>query len=75
MYRHIRQAKQAGRAHDPAGIAATAEGELALVCPACPNEDNLPLDWRDAPPEDQYVSFTLFELSILMKRRQILVPA
>lgn len=59
MYRHIRQAKQAGRAHDRSGIAGTADGELALVCPACPNVENLPEGWRDEPEDRQFVTSAL----------------
>jgi len=29
--------KRAGRGHDPAGVGATAPGELAIECPACPH--------------------------------------
>lgn len=37
-YRHIRQAKHAGRGHDPAGIAGSKPGELAVICPTCTND-------------------------------------
>ena len=40
---------QAGHAHDPAGAAATAEGELVVECPACPHPVcNLPAGWENA---------------------------
>lgn len=43
--------KRAGRGHDPSGAEGTAEGELAVECPACPHPGhNLPDDWESAPP-------------------------
>jgi len=53
--------KHGGRGHDPAGIAATAEGSLVIECPACPHPGrNLPANWEDAPPVLQYVIKILF---------------
>ncbi|KAI0743686.1 hypothetical protein C8Q80DRAFT_1122101 [Daedaleopsis nitida] len=44
--------KRAGRAHDPAGAAATSNGDLTVECPACPHPGkNLPANWESAPPE------------------------
>ena len=41
--------KRAGRGQDPLGIESTAQGQLAVECPACPHPDrNLPDDWRNA---------------------------
>ncbi|KZV60558.1 hypothetical protein PENSPDRAFT_593913, partial [Peniophora sp. CONT] len=37
QYRHILALKRGGRGHDPRGIAKTAWGELAVICPACPH--------------------------------------
>lgn len=51
-YRHLQMCKRAGRIHDLAGIAATALGDLAVACRACPQPGiNLPEGWQDAPPE------------------------
>lgn len=51
QWRHLHLLKRAGRAHDPAGIEATQEGELAVECPACPHpERNLPEGWESSPP-------------------------
>ncbi|KAJ7701645.1 hypothetical protein B0H14DRAFT_2416965, partial [Mycena olivaceomarginata] len=36
QYRTISMMKRAGRGHDPAGVAGTAQGELALPCRSCP---------------------------------------
>ncbi|KAF9231029.1 hypothetical protein BU15DRAFT_90993 [Melanogaster broomeanus] len=43
QYRHLLALKRAGRGHDPEGVLATKEGELAVICPACPHPGkNLP---------------------------------
>ena len=51
IWRHIHALKRGGRAHDPAGIAATPPGALAVECPACPHPGkNLPDNWEKAAP-------------------------
>ena len=41
--------KRAGRGQDPLGIESTAQGQLAVECPACPHPDrNLPDNWKNA---------------------------
>ncbi|KAF7426460.1 hypothetical protein PC9H_008829 [Pleurotus ostreatus] len=51
-WRHLHFLKRGGRMSDPEGPAGTAQGELALKCPACPHpEINLPPDWEKAPPQ------------------------
>ena len=48
--------KRAARGHDVGGIAATKNGELAVVCPACPQPTvNLPLDWQSTNPDNRKV--------------------
>ncbi|KZP24407.1 hypothetical protein FIBSPDRAFT_1011668, partial [Athelia psychrophila] len=60
QWRNLKMLKRAGHAHDPAGIAATKEGECAVLCPACPQPGkNLAADWQDAPASIQYL-FALF---------------
>ncbi|KAF7322358.1 CxC2 domain-containing protein [Mycena chlorophos] len=50
------RAKRAGRAHDPAGLAATPLGACAVLCWACPHDGkNLPPDWRSADPKYQFL--------------------
>ncbi|KAH6905400.1 hypothetical protein BKA70DRAFT_1373172 [Coprinopsis sp. MPI-PUGE-AT-0042] len=50
-WRSLLQGKHGGRGQDPAGIDNTAEGELALECPACPHPGkNIPNDWTEAGP-------------------------
>jgi hypothetical protein len=54
QYRHLIALKRAGRAHDITGTLGTKPGELAVVCPACPQPGmNLPVDWTDAPADKQ----------------------
>lgn len=54
QWRHLKMLKRAGRFHDPAGVVATREGELAIQCPSCPWPDiNLPSTWKSEP--NQYV--------------------
>lgn len=56
IWRHLQALKHAGRGHDPAGSAATSQGELVLECPACPIPGkNLPDNWEDVKPEERYV--------------------
>ncbi|KAI0682359.1 hypothetical protein C8T65DRAFT_597017, partial [Cerioporus squamosus] len=43
QWRHLKMMKRGGRGHDPAGVKATARGECAVECPACPQDGkNLP---------------------------------
>ena len=45
-FKHLMMLKRAGRGHDPDGVAATQNGQLAIDCPACPLPGkNLPDDW------------------------------
>lgn len=49
-WRHIKLLKRSGRGHDVTGVKGTAQGECAVLCPACPHPGkNLPPDWKDAP--------------------------
>ncbi|KAF9492480.1 hypothetical protein BDN71DRAFT_1591590 [Pleurotus eryngii] len=49
VYRNLMAAKRSGRAHDPAGVKATATGECTVECPACPHPGkNLPEGWETA---------------------------
>ncbi|KAF8884033.1 hypothetical protein BD779DRAFT_1538459 [Infundibulicybe gibba] len=46
-WRHLKMLKRFGRGHDPSGVSGTHEGELAVLCPACPHPSkNLPVDWE-----------------------------
>jgi hypothetical protein len=51
IWRNLLLLKRAGRGQDPAGASATALGELAVECPACPHPGrNLPEDWDSVGP-------------------------
>jgi len=55
-WRHLNMLRRAGRGHDPAGVDATAEGECAVVCPACPHPGiNMPDGWENVPEDKQWV--------------------
>lgn len=48
--------KRGGRAYDPSEnrVESTGQGELAVVCRACPVPGmNLPDDWQNALPDDK----------------------
>ncbi|KAG0696318.1 hypothetical protein DFH29DRAFT_984642 [Suillus ampliporus] len=48
--------RMTGRGHDPSGILSTKEGELMILCPACPQLGrNLPQDWENAPPNVKWL--------------------
>ncbi|KAJ7216669.1 hypothetical protein GGX14DRAFT_359106 [Mycena pura] len=74
QYRHLQLLKRAGRGHDEGGVRATAPGELALRCPACPRPGiNLPSDWESATPEDRcvYVLTLALDACFRLKRRAV----
>jgi hypothetical protein len=57
-WRHLKMLKRSGRGHDPSGIAATKRGELAVLCPACPQPNkNLPVGWEDVRPDRRCFHF------------------
>jgi hypothetical protein len=54
QWRNVQMLKRAGRGHEADGVAKTALGECALLCPACPQPGkNLPPGWEDAPDDKQ----------------------
>ena len=66
--------KRAGRGHDFGGVAATAEGECAILCPACPHPGiNLPDGWENGP-EGQRWLYSLFvgiDANFKLKRKNV----
>ncbi|KAF9003812.1 hypothetical protein BDZ89DRAFT_1145888 [Hymenopellis radicata] len=65
-------AKEAGRGHDPSGIAGTEEGELAVECPACPHPDrNLPEDWRASQRSFIYQLFIGLDANFRLRNRLV----
>ncbi|KAG1800908.1 uncharacterized protein HD556DRAFT_1430245 [Suillus plorans] len=82
-WRHLRQLQcavasscpTAGRGHDPNGVGATQEGELAVMCPACPQpEMNLPAGWENSEPNVKwcYVLFIAMDANFRLKRKAVL---
>ncbi|KAF9496303.1 hypothetical protein BDN71DRAFT_1468824 [Pleurotus eryngii] len=70
-WRHIRLLKRAGRGHSTSGVLGTAEGECAVLCPACPQPGkNLPSDWQDTPDSKRwiYALFLAIDANFRLKR-------
>ncbi|KAM6497786.1 hypothetical protein JOM56_005734 [Amanita muscaria] len=63
--------KRAGRGQEPAGAAATAHGELALECPACPHPGrNLPKNWDiPGPLAFLYTLFLAIDANFKLKQK------
>ncbi|KAK6971927.1 CxC2 domain-containing protein [Favolaschia claudopus] len=52
----LKRLMRAGRGHDKLGVGATALGECAVRCWACPHEGrNLPEGWREVDPKYQFL--------------------
>lgn len=61
QWRHLKLLKRGGRGNEPTGVAGTAQGELAIMCPSCLRPDvNLPSGWDKAPPQLRYCLSLLF---------------
>ena len=55
-YSHLSMLKRGGRGHRESGAAGTAAGELAVLCPACPQVGmNLPPNWEAVPEAKRQV--------------------
>ncbi|KAG1726897.1 uncharacterized protein EDB91DRAFT_1330912 [Suillus paluster] len=62
---------RSGRGHEASGIDGTAEGECAILCPACPHPGkNLPADWKDAPRQWLYGLFLAID-EFRLKRKAV----
>ncbi|KAF7969167.1 hypothetical protein HWV62_28172 [Athelia sp. TMB] len=56
QYAFIKRLKRSGRAHDPAGIGATALGGCAVLCWACPQEGiNIPSNWEEVDAKYKFL--------------------
>ncbi|KAG1719439.1 uncharacterized protein EDB91DRAFT_1240601 [Suillus paluster] len=74
-WRNIKALKCSGRGHHPAGIDSTEDGDLAVLCPACPHVGkNLPTNWETSPPNQQcaprwkYALFLAIDANFRLKR-------
>ncbi|KDQ52704.1 hypothetical protein JAAARDRAFT_198051 [Jaapia argillacea MUCL 33604] len=55
-FQHVLMGKQAGRGHDPDGLANTPAGGLAVRCQACPIPGvNLPAGWENAAGDTRWL--------------------
>jgi hypothetical protein len=74
QWRHLKMLKRAGRGHDPAGVGVTAQGECAVLCPACPQPGkNLPDQWKSSSENRKWL-YTLFvgiDANFKLKRKKI----
>ncbi|KAG1720834.1 hypothetical protein EDB19DRAFT_1898407 [Suillus lakei] len=71
-WHHLKMLKRLGQGHDPSGIGGTADGECAILCPACPHlGKNLPADWKDAPQQWLYGLFLAINANFQLKRKAV----
>ncbi|KAJ7851692.1 hypothetical protein B0H13DRAFT_1643806, partial [Mycena leptocephala] len=58
QWREVKRMKRAKRGHNAGGVRATKQGELALICRACPQPGwNLPDDWESIDPMYRFIYF------------------
>ncbi|KAJ7465326.1 hypothetical protein B0H11DRAFT_2159688 [Mycena galericulata] len=58
QWREVKRMKRAKRGHDAGGVKATKQGDLAMMCRACPQPGwNLPEDWEDIDPFYRFIYF------------------
>ncbi|KAG1881536.1 hypothetical protein C8R48DRAFT_783640 [Suillus tomentosus] len=71
-WRNCKALKRSGRGHDPNGIHFTNDGDLAVLCPACPHPGkNLPDDWETAPDQWKYGLFIAVDTNFRLKHRMV----
>ena len=63
QWRYLKMLKRSGRGHSTTGADGTKPGELAVLCPACPQPGkNLPDDWQNAPEDKACVNVFAVDL-------------
>ncbi|KAJ7226774.1 hypothetical protein GGX14DRAFT_347841 [Mycena pura] len=68
QFAFLKRLQRAGRAHDPAGVEGTKNGESAVLCWACPQDGiNLPEGWRDVSPEYRFLYMLLLAMDANFK--------
>ncbi|KAF9555789.1 hypothetical protein CPC08DRAFT_779954 [Agrocybe pediades] len=73
-WRLVRLLKRSGRGHSSSGVNGTAEGECAVICPACPYPGrNLPEDWKTRPEKEKwlYTLYTAMDANFRLKRMNV----
>ncbi|OSC96667.1 hypothetical protein PYCCODRAFT_1448403 [Trametes coccinea BRFM310] len=75
QWRHLKMLKRSGRGHAKDAATATAPGECAVECPACPHPSkNLPADWLEAPKGQRRWLYRLFlsiDANFRLKRKKV----
>ncbi|KAG2358630.1 hypothetical protein BDR07DRAFT_1452640 [Suillus spraguei] len=74
QWRNLTSLKRSGRGHDPAGVDATQQGQLAVPCPACPQlGKNVPEDLAHVSSNEQwlYSLFLAIDANFRLKRRLV----
>ncbi|KAJ7787465.1 hypothetical protein B0H14DRAFT_2399414 [Mycena olivaceomarginata] len=75
QWRHLVMLKHGGRGNNGDRLVAeTKPGELAVVCPACPQPGvNLPADWESASGEERflYILYIAIDACFRLKRRLV----
>ncbi|KAJ7078641.1 hypothetical protein C8R43DRAFT_965974 [Mycena crocata] len=67
--------KRGGCAHNPAGMYATEQGELGVLCWACPHDDkNLPKGWREVSAEYRFLYMLLLAMDANFRLKSRLRP-
>ncbi|KAG1760000.1 hypothetical protein EDD22DRAFT_980836 [Suillus occidentalis] len=72
QWRNLKSLKRSGRGHDPARVDATQEGQLAVLCPACPQfGKNILDDLTYVSPNQRwlYSLFLAIDTNFRLKRR------
>ncbi|KAK7033760.1 CxC2 domain-containing protein [Favolaschia claudopus] len=70
QFAFLERLKRAGRAHDSSGVEATAKGECAVLCWACPQEGkNLPDGWQDVDPQFQFLFMLILAVDANFRMR------
>ncbi|KAG1814844.1 hypothetical protein EV424DRAFT_1473281 [Suillus variegatus] len=73
-WRFVMQMKRCGQGHHPGGIQATEAGACAILCPAYPHPSrNLPVGWKNSPPEFQflYAIFLAIDANFRLVQRNV----
>ncbi|RDX44819.1 hypothetical protein OH76DRAFT_1538089, partial [Lentinus brumalis] len=71
-WRHLKLMKRAGRGNDPAGLSATATGDCAVECPACPLPGkNLPANYADVEKSWLYRLYLAIDANFRLKRKKV----
>ncbi|KAK6996601.1 CxC2 domain-containing protein [Favolaschia claudopus] len=71
----LKRLNRLGRGHDERGVSGTRNGELAVLCWACPHDGvNLPLNWREVAPEFQFLYMLIIAVDANFRLRHRLRP-